>query len=49
MALKDSFSYFRSLVNIIHIRCCYSSMKCAMGVKICELIVHRYLKLELKV
>ena len=37
MALKDSFSYFGSLVNVIHIKCCYA---CAMEVKICELIVH---------
>ena len=40
MALKDSFSYFGSLVNVIHIKCFYASMKSAMGVKIYELIVH---------
>ena len=40
MALKDSFSYFGSLVKVIHIQCCYASMKSAMEVKICELIVH---------
>ena len=48
MALKDSFSYFGSLVNVIHIKCCYACMKIAMEVKICELIVHSYLKLELR-
>ena len=40
MALKDLFSYFGSLVNVMHIKCCYSSMKSAMEVKIRELIVH---------
>ena len=40
MALKDSFSYFGSLVNVIHIKCCYASMKSTMEVKIRELIVH---------
>ena len=40
MALKDSFSYFGSLVNVIHIKYCYASMKSTMGVKIRELIVH---------
>ena len=40
MALKDSFSYFGSLVNVIHIKFCYACMKSAMEVKICELIVH---------
>ena len=49
MALKDLFSYFGSLVNVMHIKCCYSSVNSAMEVKICELIVHYYLKLELKV
>ena len=39
-ALKDSFSYFGSLVNVIHIKCCYASMKSTMEVKIRELIVH---------
>ena len=33
-------SYFGSLVNVIHIKCCYACMKSAMEVKICELIVH---------
>ena len=33
-------SYFGSLVNIMHIKCCYTSMKSAMEVKICELIVY---------
>ena len=30
-------SYFGSLVNVMHIKCCYASMKSAMEVKICEL------------
>ena len=33
-------SYFGSLVNVMHIKCCYASMKSAMEVKICELRVH---------
>ena len=33
-------SYFGSLVNIMHIKCCYTSMKSAMEVNICELIVY---------
>ena len=33
-------SFFGSLVNVIHIKCCYACMKSAMEVKICELIVH---------
>ena len=41
MALKDSFSYFGSLVNIIHIKCCYAFMKIAIyGSEVCELIAH---------
>ena len=33
-------SYLGSLVNVMHIKCCYTSMKSAMEVKVCELIVH---------
>ena len=32
--------YLGSLVNVMHIKCCYACMKSAMEVKICELIVH---------
>ena len=32
-------SYFGSLVNVMHIKCCYTSMKSAMEVNVCELIV----------
>ena len=38
--LKNSFSYFGSLVSIMHIKCCYTFMKSAMEVKICELLIH---------
>ena len=33
-------SYFGSVVNIMHIKCCCTSMKSAMEVNICELIVY---------
>ena len=36
--LKNSFSYFGSLVSVMHIKCCYACMKSAIEVKICELI-----------
>ena len=32
--------YFGSLVNVMDIKCCYATLKIAMEVKICELIVH---------
>ena len=35
----EGFS-FGSLVNVLHIKCFYASMKSAMEVKICELIVY---------
>ena len=40
ITLSIEGSYFGSLVNVIHIKCCYASLKIAMEVKICELIVH---------
>ena len=40
LSIHGSFSYFGSLVNVIHIKCCYACMKSAIEVKICELIVH---------
>ena len=40
ISLSIHCSYFGSLVNIMHIKCCCTSMKSAMEVNICELIVY---------
>ena len=36
----EHWSYFGSLVTVMHIKCCYASMKSDMEVKICEVIVY---------